>query len=53
MKTTQSLNASRHQHHDHDRAPLGFSGRVRALWRNQEDAQQLLLEKQAPWLRRR
>lgn len=53
MNTTQSLNKSSRQHHDHGRAPVGFAGRIRAFWRDQQDAQELLLEKQAPWLRRR
>lgn len=52
MKTTRTLNMHT-QHIDHGRASLGLAGRVRTLWRNQEDAQQLLLDKQAPWMRRR
>lgn len=51
MNTTQSLKTA--QHNDRGRAPLGFTGKVRAFWREQQDAHELLLEKQAPWLGRR
>lgn len=50
MNTTQSLNR-KHVHH----APsgTGFSGKVRAFFRDQQHAQEVLVEKQAPWLSRR
>jgi len=50
MNTTQSLNSKRiHQ----TRSAAGFTGKVRSFFREQQDAQDLLLEKQAPWLNRR
>ena len=51
MNTTQALNSTHRG--DHDRPTVGFSGKIRAFFREQQDAQELLLEKQAPWLSRR
>ncbi|WP_446666702.1 hypothetical protein [Flexivirga sp. B27] len=51
MNTTQGLN-NKIQHNDRGRASLGFSSKVRAFWRSQQDAQELLIEKQTPWLSR-
>jgi hypothetical protein len=51
MNTTQALNNTHRG--ARGRAPLGFSGKVRAFFREQQDAQELLLEKEAPWLSRR
>ncbi|HWC24348.1 MAG TPA: hypothetical protein VG502_18795 [Flexivirga sp.] len=50
MNTTQALNkrTTRQQ----GRTTLGFTGRVRAFWRDQQEAQELLIEKQTPWLNR-
>lgn len=50
MNTTQALNNTRNTHQG--RAQLGFSGKVRAFFRSQQDAQELLIEKQAPWMSR-
>ncbi|MBB2894103.1 hypothetical protein [Flexivirga oryzae] len=50
MNTTQSLNG---KHTHQGRSEAGFSGKVRAFFREQQDAHELLLEKQAPWLSRR
>jgi len=50
MNTAQSLNG---KHIHQGRQATGFSGKVRAFFREQQDAQELLLERQAPWLGRR
>ena len=52
MNTTRALNDNT-QCGGRGRPALGFSGKVRAFFREQQDAQELLLDKQAPWLRRR
>lgn len=49
MNTTKALNKSTRQH---GRTSLSFTGKVRAFFREQQDAQELLLEKQSPWLSR-
>lgn len=50
MNTTRSLHG---KHIHHGRTEAGFSGKVRAFFREQQDAHELLLAKQAPWLSRR
>ena len=50
MNTTPALNKSTRA--QHGRTTLGFTGRVRAFFREQQDAQELLIEKQSPWLSR-
>lgn len=50
MKTTQALNKTNRQ--QQGRTSHGFTGKVRAFWRGQQDAQELLIEKQTPWLSR-
>lgn len=50
MKTTQAHKST--QHNGRGRASHGVAGKVRAFFREQQDAQWLLLEKQAPWLSR-
>lgn len=52
MNTTQALNSTNHPQHGNGRATAGFTGKVRAFWRGQQDAQELLIEKQTPWLSR-
>lgn len=50
MKTTDTHRKG--QNNGRGRAPLGVTGKLRAFWRDQQDAQELLLEKQAPWMNR-
>lgn len=52
MNTTQALNKTNHQQNAHVHTARGFTGKVRAFWRGQQDAQELLIEKQTPWLSR-
>ena len=52
MNTTQALNKTDHSRHGRGRAALGFTGKVRAFWRDQQNAQETLIEKQTPWLSR-
>lgn len=52
MNTTQTLNSTHNHHNGRGRASLGFTGKVRAFWRGQQDAQELLIEKQSPWMSR-
>lgn len=50
MKTTDTHRKG--QNNGRGWAPLGVTGKLRAFWRDQQDAQELLLEKQAPWMNR-
>lgn len=51
MKTTQTLTKG-HNDNGRGRTTLGVTGKIRAFWRDQQDAQELLIQKQAPWLSR-